>query len=109
MRQRGSAYRNLFENSVGRNRSKDSNVQGRIILKWIFEKWDGGIDWTDMGQDRNRWLALENAGMKLGFHKMREISSLDEACRINKPWEQFDKYSLGFLYNAQLLVPLSRT
>ena len=74
MGQRGSAYRNLFEDSVRRSRSKDPSVHGRIILKWIFEKWDGGIDWTDMGQDRNRWLAFGNAGMKLGFHKMREIS-----------------------------------
>jgi hypothetical protein len=23
---------------------KDTGVDGRIILKWIFEKWDGGID-----------------------------------------------------------------
>jgi hypothetical protein len=24
--------------------SKDPGVDGRIILKWIFEKWDGGMD-----------------------------------------------------------------
>jgi hypothetical protein len=29
-------------------------VDGRIILKWIFKKWDGGMDWIDMAQDRDR-------------------------------------------------------
>jgi hypothetical protein len=25
-----------------------------IILKWILKKWNGGMDWLDMAQDRNR-------------------------------------------------------
>jgi hypothetical protein len=25
-------------------------VDGRIILKWIFEKWDGGMDWIKLAQ-----------------------------------------------------------
>jgi len=29
---------------------------GRIILKWVFKKGDGGImDWTGLDQERNRW------------------------------------------------------
>jgi hypothetical protein len=24
---------------------KDPGVDGKIILKWIFEKWDGGMNW----------------------------------------------------------------
>ena len=28
-------------------------VDGKIILKWILEKWDGGIDWIDLAQDRD--------------------------------------------------------
>jgi len=23
-------------------------VYGRIIIKWIFKKWDGGLDWIDL-------------------------------------------------------------
>jgi hypothetical protein len=44
---------------------EDSGVDGRIILKWIFEKWDGSMDWTDLVQDRDRWRAVVNAVMNL--------------------------------------------
>jgi hypothetical protein len=37
----------------------------RIILKWFFREWDGGMDWIDMAQDRGRWRALVNAVMNL--------------------------------------------
>jgi hypothetical protein len=40
-------------------------LDGRTILKWIFKKWDGGMDWIDMAQDRDRWRALVNAVMNL--------------------------------------------
>jgi hypothetical protein len=44
---------------------KDRGVDGRIILKWMLEKWDGGMDWFDLTQDRNRWWAVVNAVMNL--------------------------------------------
>jgi hypothetical protein len=45
---------------------EDPGVDGRIILKWIFKKWDGGdMDWIDMIQDRDRWRALVSAVMNL--------------------------------------------
>jgi hypothetical protein len=40
---------------------EDPGVDGRIILRWIFSKWDVGIR---LAQDRDRWRALENAVMK---------------------------------------------
>ena len=32
---------------------KNPGVDGRIMLKWIFEKFEGCIDWIDLAQDRN--------------------------------------------------------
>ena len=37
-------------------------VDGRIILKWIFEKWDRNMHWIDLAQDRDRWRALVKYG-----------------------------------------------
>ena len=37
----------------------DSGVDGRIIFRWIFTKWDvGGMDWIELAQDREKWRAL---------------------------------------------------
>jgi len=31
----------------------DPDVNERIIIRWIFRKWDGGMDWIDVTQDRD--------------------------------------------------------
>jgi hypothetical protein len=33
---------------------EDQGVDGRVILKWIFEKFKRGMDWIDLAQDRER-------------------------------------------------------
>ena len=50
-----------------RDRLGDPGVDGRIILRWIFRKWDvGGMDWIKLAQDTDSWRALVNAVMNLG-------------------------------------------
>jgi hypothetical protein len=50
-----------------RDNLEDRGVDGRIIIRWIFKKWDGeGMDWIDVAQDRDRWRALVNAVINLG-------------------------------------------
>jgi hypothetical protein len=34
------------------------NTDWRIILKRIFKKWNGGMDWIDLAQERDRRRAL---------------------------------------------------
>jgi hypothetical protein len=41
----------------------DPGIDGRIILKLIFKKWDGAMDWIQLSQDRDRWRDLVNAVM----------------------------------------------
>jgi hypothetical protein len=44
---------------------ENPDVDGRIVLKWIFKKWDGGMDWIDLAQDRDRWRGVVSAVMNL--------------------------------------------
>jgi hypothetical protein len=42
----------------------DPGVDGRIILRWIFRKWDVGAG-IELALERNRWRALVNGVMNL--------------------------------------------
>jgi hypothetical protein len=44
---------------------EDTGTDGRIIFKWILEKWDGGHGLNRCLQDRDRWWALVNVVMHL--------------------------------------------
>jgi hypothetical protein len=42
---------------------EDLGVDGRVILKWISKRWDGGMDWIELAQDKDRWRAFVSAVM----------------------------------------------
>jgi hypothetical protein len=44
----------------------DPDVDGRIILKWIFRKWEGVVGTTELAQDRDRWRTLVSTVMNFG-------------------------------------------
>jgi hypothetical protein len=54
-----------WENLRERDNLGDQGIDARIILRCIFKKCDGGMDWIDIVQDRDRRRALENAVMNL--------------------------------------------
>jgi hypothetical protein len=42
-----------------RDHMEDPDVDGNVILRRIFRKWDGGLDGIDMAEDRDMWWALK--------------------------------------------------
>jgi hypothetical protein len=62
MGERRGVYRVLVGKPEGK---KQPGVDGRIILRWIFRKWDGGMVWIDLAQGRDSWRVLVNAVMNL--------------------------------------------
>ena len=62
---RTCACRVLVENLRERSNLEGPDIGGRIILRWSFKKWDGGMDWIDMAQVRKMWPSLINAVINL--------------------------------------------
>jgi hypothetical protein len=49
MRDRRGACRVLVGHLMERDLMEDLDVDGRLILKWIFKTWDGGgMSWIDV-------------------------------------------------------------
>ena len=40
-------------------------VDGSKILKSTLDKWDGGMDWIHLAQERDRWRAVMSAVINL--------------------------------------------
>ena len=52
---------------------EDPGIDGKVILKWVLEQWNGSMGWIDVAQDRDRWRAVVNADEPLGFIKCGEF------------------------------------
>jgi hypothetical protein len=48
-------------------------MDGSIILKWMLKKDDGGMDWINLSQDRDKRRALANMVVNSWLHKMQGI------------------------------------
>jgi hypothetical protein len=45
----------------------------RVILKRIFNEWDGSVNWINLAENRDGWQALVNAVFNCGFHKVNGV------------------------------------
>ena len=61
MVERSGACRILVGKPEGKRSLRNPSVDGRIILKCICGKWDGGMGSIVLAQNRDRWRALVNA------------------------------------------------
>jgi len=45
----------------------DIGMVGRVIVKWIFKNYDGGLDWINLAQNGEKLRAASNIAMDLPF------------------------------------------
>jgi hypothetical protein len=53
-RERRGVYRVLVGNLRERDHLEDPSVDGRTVLRWIFRKGDGSMDWIDLARDMDK-------------------------------------------------------
>jgi len=69
-----SMHRVLVGKPEGKKNWGDLDVDGRIILKWIFGKWKGfeaGLNWLRIGTDGGRLLTEINFRVWLGKGRIK--------------------------------------
>jgi hypothetical protein len=67
MEVRRGAYRDLVGKPEGRRPLGRPRLRWEDNIKMDLREvgWEGGMDWIDLSQDRNRWRALVKAVMNL--------------------------------------------
>jgi hypothetical protein len=68
-------YRVLVRNPEGKRPLGRPRRRWEDDIEMDLKKWVGGMNWTEMAQDRDRWRAPVNAVMKLRVpYKLQGIS-----------------------------------
>jgi hypothetical protein len=74
MGERRGIYRVLVGNLRERDNLRDPSLDGRLILRWIFRKWNVEyMDQIELAQDRDRWRACECGNELSGSIKCGEF------------------------------------
>jgi hypothetical protein len=74
---------------------QDRNIDGRIILKWILEEWDGGhgLDRSASGEGQVAG-SCESSNKPSAFIKSREFLDWLSICwllrKASAPWSELD-------------------
>jgi len=64
---RGELLTGVWLGDLMERGQKELGIDGNIILKLIFKKLDGVMDWINLAQSRNRWQAVVNVLKKVRF------------------------------------------
>jgi len=78
MGKRRGAYKAFVGKPEENNHLEELGVDGRILKTDLKDVVWGGMDWTDVAQNRNTWRSLVNSVMDFCVQKIRRISSLAE-------------------------------
>jgi hypothetical protein len=52
--ERRDVHSGLVGKPEGKSHLEDPGVDGSTILKWIFNKGGGGVNWIDLDENRDR-------------------------------------------------------
>jgi hypothetical protein len=58
MGKKWNAHRVVVGKLKDRDRLEDNDMDGKVILNWIWKKEDNGVDWVDLCHNKNKLLAL---------------------------------------------------
>jgi hypothetical protein len=62
---RGKCRGFWWENAKERDHLEDHSVDWGVGSEWILGRLGSGVEWIQLAQDRDRWLAVVSAVMSL--------------------------------------------
>jgi phosphotransacetylase len=82
IRRAGHVYlRRRYANRILVGKHETDHLEDSV-LKLIFKKWDGGMEWMDQAQDRDRWRTLVNAILNLRVPQNAGNFLTNETCQL---------------------------